>query len=360
MKTDIHVHVIGNSKNIEKALSDECIYYNPEDNRKDLARFFNRKIVYGTILNYVNKFLDGRKEQVDISENDYYDVIYKQFACSKELDAMVLLAIDADYHPVVGTLQVNTTDLLVTNRYLFNKIKELNKKLIEDGFSDKRFLLGASINPNRPDWKEEFDFVVNETDAVLMKLIPSCHNVNLRDNKYDDFFECLKRNEIPLLCHVGPQLAFTEGINRMELDDFSRLENPLKKGVKVIAAHCAAPFFPFQKKDVISFCEFMKKWNAEGEIKIWGDTSALVSGYRRTYLKYFVTKYNPDWLVHGSDFPVPVDSWMHLPLLTHNMNLEKYLEIRNESNPFDREIKLKRAHGFHDSIISNSDKILRL
>jgi hypothetical protein len=60
----------------------------------------------------------------------------------------------------------------------------------------------------------------------------------------------LAESKIPLLCHVGQELAFGGGITGHKLDDYNFLTTPLKYGVKVIAAHCAAPIIPGQEKEV--------------------------------------------------------------------------------------------------------------
>ena len=64
--------------------------------------------------------------------------------------------------------------------------------------------------------------------------------------------------------------------------------------------------------------------------------------------------------MNGSDFPIPIDGWTHLPLVTHNVTTEEYINICKTKNPLDRDVKIKRAHGFSDSILQNGEKVLRL
>jgi hypothetical protein len=68
----------------------------------------------------------------------------------------------------------------------------------------------------------------------------------------------------------------------------------------------------------------------------------------------------PKWLVNGSDFPIPIDGWIHLPWVTHGITVEEYLEIKKTQNPLDRDVRIKRAHGFSDAILENAEKVLRL
>lgn len=359
MKIDVHVHLLGDCTDIEKALKHEAIYYNPNDNNKDLSSFFIKNVVIQEIKSYLNEFINCKISRNGIPEKDYIDMIYRLLADSNEIDALVLLAMDACYHHRLHSLQVRQTDLFITNKFLFKKIKELNERLKIDGHVGKRFFLGASVNPNREDWEDELDYVINETDAVLLKLIPSVHDVHLDDPAHEKFWKKLKVANLPLLCHVGPELAFAEGLINPELDHFTLLDTPLSHGVKVIACHCAAPFFPGYENSVIEFCNYLYQKNASG-CKLWADTSALMSTYRVLYISRFVKDYNPAYLVHGSDMPVPVNAMNHLPYVTYDVTMPEFIEFMNVKNPFDKEIKIKRAHGFRDSILSNAENVLRM
>jgi predicted TIM-barrel fold metal-dependent hydrolase len=359
MKIDVHVHLLGDCTDIEKALRHEAIYYNPEDNNKDLSSFFIKNIVIQEIKGFINQFVSNKIAREGIPEKDYLEMIYRLLADSKEIDALVLLAMDGSYHHRLHSLQVRQTDLLITNKFLFNKINEMNDRLIKEGHKGKRFLLGASVNPNRADWDAELDYVINDTDAVLLKLIPSVHDVHLDDPAHIAFWNKLAGANLPLLCHVGPELAFAEGLNNPELDNFRFLDYPLKHGVKVIACHCAAPFFPGHEDKVISFCNYLNEKNANG-VKLWADTSALMSTYRVFYIRRFVKDYNPAYLIHGSDMPVPVNAMNHMPYITYDVTMPEFIDFMNEKNPFDKEILIKRAHGFRDSILSNAVNVLRL
>jgi len=360
MTIDMHVHLLGDCIDIEKALNHEAIYYNPDDNNKDLSSFFIKNIVIQEIKGYIGEFMDHKITGKGIPESDYINMIYKLFTSSKELDCIVLLAMDGCYHHRLKTLQVRQTDLLISNKFLWNKVNELNSRLDRDGYSNKRFLFGASVNPNREDWEEELNYVINDTEAVLLKLIPSVHDVDLDDEQYIPFYKKLAESNLPLLCHTGPELAFAEGLNNPEKDKYTFLDYPLSHGVKVIAAHCAAPFFPGEEKSVIEFAEYMKKWNFGDEIKLWADTSALMTSFRTGYIRRFVKGYNPNWLIHGSDTPVPLKATDHLPYFTYDVSFDEFFDFINDRNLFDKEIKIKRAHGMKNSILSNAKNVLRM
>ena len=176
-----------------------------------------------------------------------------------------------------------------------------------------------------------------------------------------DVYDALSSHNIPLLCHVGPEYAFPEGIRRRELDNFRFLERPLDHGVTVIAAHCATPVFPLiDKNETPEFYALMKNANEGGEVKLWADTSALSLSTRISVIPKIVETFRSDWLVHGSDFPIPIDGWPHLPWVTSDMTPEEYIEIMKTKNPLDRDVKIKKAHGFSDTIMENAEKVLRL
>jgi len=166
---------------------------------------------------------------------------------------------------------------------------------------------------------------------------------------------------MPLLCHVGPEYTFPEGIRKRELDDFRFLEKPLEHGVTVIAAHCATPVFPLiDKNETQEFYAFMEEANKDGQVRLWADTSALSLSTRVFLIPEIVKTFPPDWLIHGSDFPIPIDGWPHLPWVTHDMDPGEYIKIIKTRNPLDRDVKIKQAHGFSDAILENAEKVLRL
>jgi len=298
-----------------------------------------------------------------IETSEYLNLAYKYLRTSKEIDGVVLLGLDALYAPKSGRLDKKRTDLWVSNRFLAKKVKELNDQLMKENDPqkrEKRFYWGASVSPNRTDWREEMEFVVNDPNAVLMKLIPSVQHINLRDPKHKDYYESLAKSRMPLLCHVGPEYSFPEGIREKERDNFRFLDKPLEYGVTVIAAHCATPVFPIDKNETKEFGAFMRSANSGSKVQLWGDTSAFSLLTRIPILEEIIETFPPEWLVHGSDFPIPIDGWIHLPGFTYDMTWEEYERIRKMKNLLDKDVIIKKAHGFSDSILENAEKVLRL
>ncbi len=353
MRIDMHCHALGKGNDITAV--DGEVYFNPEDNQ----HWFTR-ILYNLLEEDLVRMEADLNQDQTISTEEYFSLLYRLLSTSEELDALVLLALDAVYSARDGRLDERKTDLWVSNGFLLSVIRDLNEKMKQEG-ALKRFFLGASVSPNRRDWAEELELVFSQPEAVLVKLIPSVQHIRLMSDRHREFYDMLASVGMPLLCHVGPEYSFPEGIRRKELDDFRYLEKPLERGVTVIAAHCATPVFPLIDKNVIGeFYRFMRKAHTSNEVRLWADTSALSVATRLPLIPEIIETFPPDWLVHGSDFPIPADSWPHLPLVTHDVTPEEYLSICKTGNPFDRDVRIKRAHGFPNSIIENALKVLRL
>ncbi|RLA95027.1 MAG: hypothetical protein DRG69_04185, partial [Deltaproteobacteria bacterium] len=135
----------------------------------------------------------------------------------------------------------------------------------------------------------------------------------------------------------------------------------LEYGVRVIAAHCAAPVFPlFEKDEMKELYALMKDANGGGEVRLLADTSALSLSTRVPLIPKVLETFPPEWLLHGSDFPIPIDGWPHLPWVTHSVTPREYIRICRTKNPLDRDVRIKRAHGFADTILENAEGVFRL
>ena len=357
MKIDVHFHVLGNGTDLTNVHNDVYVY--ADDNH----HWFTR-ILYNMIEEDIKKMGADFNQDGKISTEEYFSLVYDLITSSELIEGVVLLALDAVYSPETGKLDEKKTDVYITNTFLNNKVMELNENLLDEVDAkkrNKRFFLGASVSPNRKDWEKELDYVLNETEAVLVKWIPSTQHIHVNDNNHREFYQALASHNMPLLCHVGPEYSFPEGIRRKELDNFRFLKKPLEYGVTVIAAHCATPVFPVIDKDETDdFMALMNEANKEGKAQLWADTSALSLSTRISLIPKIIKTFNFDWLIHGSDFPIPIDGWPHLPWITSDVTPEEYIEILKTKNPLDRDVKIKRAHGFPDDILENAEKVLRL
>jgi predicted TIM-barrel fold metal-dependent hydrolase len=345
--------MVGNGDDINNL--DNDVFFNPKSDN-----IWMTKTAYAMLEDNLRKQGADLNGDKTISTFEFTELLYKLFTESKELNGIALLAMDAVYNDD-GLIDLEETYIIVSNRYLDNLVKKLNQRLKNDGYKDKRFYLGASVNPKRKDCLDELKYVIEQTDAVLLKIIPSAQHIKLMDIRHKPFFNMMAKAKLPLLSHVGPEYIFPEGINRKELDNYKFLQNPLSCGVTVIAAHCCAPVFPIYDKDHIKeFSEFMRTVNADGRIRIYTDTSGLSFSTRIPYIPEIIRLLDQRWVLFGTDFPVPIDTWQHLPFITYHMDITEYDKIINTKNPFDRDVLIKRAHGFGDSILDNTVKALRL
>ncbi len=340
MRLDIHFHAAGIGSDLGKAKAHQDIYRSPAAKQKWFVR-----LVGAVLEDEYRKRGGATDEHGRITTDGTFAVAQHIVSTSDELDGAVLLALDGWYTD--GALDPDKTEVLVTNRYLAAKI-------------DKPFFFGASVNPNRRDWEAELDWVI-ESEAVLMKWIPSVQNIVVDSPDLREFYSRLSRSGIPLLCHSGPEFAFSQGPGRGAFDDYRKLEFALDLGVKVIVAHCAMPMFPSPNHhEARQFLAFMKAVNGDGQARLWADTSAIVTGTHVVSISEIVHEYPPEWLVHGSDFPIPVDGWAYLPWITHDVTPAEYWQIVNTRNPLDRDVRSKRAMGLPDSILENWRGLLRM
>lgn len=353
----MHFHVLGNGTDIRNV--DQDVYFQADDNN----HWFTR-ILYNLIETDLAKMEADLNRDGKISTHEYFELAYRILIESEEIDGIVLLGLDAVYSPSTGALDKKRTDLWVSNRFLSRKVNELNERLRSEPLMmkrKKRFFFGASVSPNRKDWESELEYVIKETEAVLIKWIPSTQHIYVNDTGHEKFYGILAKHRMPLLCHVGPEYSFPEGIRKRKLDHYEFLMTPLDCGVTVIAAHCATPVFPIVDKDVTKkFLRFMKRINIGRKVRLWADTSALSLSTRLPLIHDIVKDFPPEWLVHGSDFPIPIDSWPHLPWVTTDITPSEYIGILRTENPLDRDIRIKQSHGFSSTIIENAEKVLRL
>jgi hypothetical protein len=350
-RIDMHFHVLGNGRDIEKV--DDDVFCNFDDNHVLFTRFLE-SIIQGEFQSLKMELDDKGYPTTE----GYLEYAYQTLKSSTEIDGIVLLALDGCFDKGAAKPDPVKTDLYVSNKFLAGKVKELNGRLVNE-HSDKRFYFGASVSPNRRDWEDELDYVL-ESDAVLVKLIPSAQHVDLEEVD-PEFYEKLARREMPLLCHVGGEYSFPEGWRNTPLDHYEKLRAPLDCGVTVIAAHCATPVFPLlEENNIQEFYRFMEDANKNGPGRLFGDTSAFSLSTRVPFLKEIRKTFPPKWLLHGSDFPIPIDAWPHLPWVNPDIDRDEYRRIEGTGNPLDRDVWIKKAHDFEDSILENAENILAM
>lgn len=277
--------------------------------------------------------------------------MFKVIRKSKHTKKAVLLALDQVYDEA-GNPDRGKTNLFTSNECLLKLKKEFSERYGED-----KILLGMSINPDRSDWREELEKYKNE--AALCKWLPSAQNINPADQKYLPFYEKLVKYNIPLLSHDGPEHAISSWSKDWnKLNDPNRLKLPLLVGVKVIAAHCALPYF---SDDSVDDFEKLVEMLGDADVngwKLYADISALCVPFRNPYIKRIIKEVNPRNLIYGSDYPIPIIEFTYKKSKNIFRQIWIFLKAFFTKNPLDKNFYLLRKMGFDSSVFSNWQKII--
>ncbi|MDH5768245.1 MAG: amidohydrolase family protein [Nitrospirota bacterium] len=291
----------------------------------------------------------------DLRDEKIKEIILDAITTSKKIDYAVLLALDGVYKN--GKYIESESHLVTPNEYIIDISK-----------TKKRVLFGASIHPYRK--KKEVLYETKkciDNGAVLFKWIPSSQQIDPEDKRCITFYKALAKENVPLLCHTGGELAVpTSDFTTNKFNDPRRLKKALTIGVKVIAAHCATPYLggilPVDKDYFEELLEMLrvsekKKWN------LYADISAFCTPTRITYLERIneeISKgtLNPRRFLYGSDFPIPI---VDITIFKNLLNLHELLEhIKKLGNPLDNNYTILKEFGIHDSIFTNAWDVLRL
>ncbi len=255
------------------------------------------------------------------------------------LASVVLLAQDEVFHPD-GTRMENVGSFHVPNDYVLRLARE-----------HPEFLPAVSIHPARPDALDELDRCLAD-GAVILKLLPNCHNVDCNDARYRKFWERMAAARLPLLAHTGGE--HTVQVVNAAYSDPRVLTLPLDCGVTVIAAHCATKSGLSDPEYFHVFAEMLEKWP-----NLHGDTSAWNVALRGRHAKRCVGEGNHlgERLLHGSDFPVPCNGvWA---LLNRSITFTDYRRCRKITNVLERDYQLKLAMGFAPEHFTRVRSLLR-
>ncbi len=224
------------------------------------------------------------------------------------------------------------------------------------GSRPDRFEWIASIHPYRADAFQALE-AARAGGARAVKWLPSSMGIDLADPRSEAFYEALARSGLPLLVHVGAEVA-APGAGREALGNPLFLRLPLERGVRVVAAHCAtlgaSPDLdrsanPDKAPEVPNF-ELFARLMAERrhEGRLFGELSAVTQGNRAQHLPELLTR--REWegrLLNGSDYPLPgimplfsLGSFVKAGLLDAR-HLPALRELR-EANPLLFDFVLKR------------------
>lgn len=269
---------------------------------------------------------------------------------SRYVHKCVLLAMDQVYDEG-GVLHREKTHLHVPNAYLAGLAER-----------SERILFGASIHPYRSDWERELQDCLDR-GCVLCKWIPSSQQIDPSNPRCRLFFKKLAEAELPLLCHVGPELAippFDKASQR--LNSPALLRNALNDGAIVILAHAAVPFLPPPLESRRYFEELVRLFRmAEANgWRLYTDLSSLNLGPRFSYIGRIKNEIPPDRLLFGSDYPIPILDISQGPRLSLRNRLKYFFQTLAVKNPLDKNYLLTKNLGFDEALFSNALYVLRL
>lgn len=184
--------------------------------------------------------------------------------------------------------------------------------------------------------------------AVLVKWLPLTQQMDPADELCIPLYEAMAHHNIPLLCHTGGEK--TLAAPDQSVRDPRKLELALKRGVRVIAAHCGTRSLWGEQSFLEEFCRMAKEHE-----HLYGDTAAVTLANRSYCIKRLLEDDGVRVkLVHGSDWPVislpPLWS-AHRPVIWSAMR---------EGNWMKRDVMIKRALGFDDAYFARAATLLRL
>lgn len=317
---DMHVHLVGNGRQGSGCwLRVRGWWHRP------LAQFMLRQMGLG---------------HTNLEAEDF-DQLYVEHLLKllqeSSIKKLVLLAQDEVY-TATGEKMEGAGSFYVPNKYVLKLARE-----------HPEFLPAVSIHPARPDALEELERCL-EGGAVMLKLLPNCHNVYCSDERYSKFWQRMAEAGLPLLAHTGGE--HTVPVVNAAYADPRTLELPLECGVKVIAAHCATRSGLGDPEYFYTFCEMLERFP-----NLYGDTSALVSLNRCRQLTKCLEPALAPRVLHGSDFPVPILG--HLLWLRGELKREDLKRCQAIPNVIERDYQIKKALGFPDQHFTQAWQVLR-
>ena len=255
---------------------------------------------------------------------------------TSSLGSAVILAQDEVYDDTGARLDFGS--FYVPNRYVL----DLARRHAE-------FLPCVSIHPARADALEELERCLAE-GAVMLKLLPNCHNVDPANPRYTRFWERMAEARLPLLAHTGGER--TVPVLKPEYADPRRLTRPLEIGVTVIAAHCATRTGLRDPDYFAPFATMLRRFP-----NLYGDNSAFNLPMRGEHTREAIREPIVSRMIYGSDLPVPVSGvWAWLRGFIDWRTYRRWEKIRN---PLERDYQLKRAMGFPEHTFTRLHSLLR-
>lgn len=317
----MHVHLVGNGRGQP---SSGC-WLHPGWTHRLLANWMLRQI--GLPLSWKSPEFDAA-----------YVKLLSRWLRESAITHAVLLAHEEVYDASGRKLKFGS--FYIPNDYLFAVCRE-----------HPEMLPAVSIHPARTDAMDELERCL-EAGAVMMKCLPNCHNIDTRLPQYRRFWERMAEAGLPLLAHTGGEHTVPQFDKK--LADPATLTGALDCGVTVIAAHCATKSGATDPDYLPALVETMGRYP-----RLLADLSALNLPFRSAGLKTMLARRDlHDRLLHGSDFPVPVQPyWAKVRKIITPGEAKRCGEIKNL---IARDHRLKEAAGFPPGIFTRVWDLLRI
>lgn len=277
--------------------------------------------------------------------------MFKVVRRSKCVNQFVFLALDRVYDKN-GKVHTEQTHLHVSNKFMVDHVAK----------QDNRILFGASVHPYRPDWQTELEYCLKNR-AVLCKWLPSAQMINPSDDKCMQMYDILAEHMLPLLCHVGPEYACPSAALKPEYYNDPKLLVPaLKKGVIVIMAHCAMPYWgpwdkPIYKQYFDDFLKLMtdaeqNKWN------LYADLSAICIPTREDYVERVKKQVPAKRLLFASDYPVLLTEFCYYKRSASFWDRVRFIrKMARVRNLLDMNYYIIKEMDFNPCIFTNASKL---
>ena len=159
-------------------------------------------------------------------------------------------------------------------------------------------------------------------------------------------FEACRRYPGELL--PGPSV---NPFRRDAMERLALLRTPLDAGVTVICAHSATPILLSRDRNQLPLMRSMLQEYPH----LWADNSGMANPSRFAYLPRLARE--PLFqarTLYGSDFPVPSNA----VYFTARIGPAAALSLERVRNPFDRDVRIKRALGYPDRTLTRAERVL--
>lgn len=270
-------------------------------------------------------------------DQDWVDRVARQVRES-ELDRAVVLGFDGVYDGS-GELDRERSQLVVPPSWVFEACRRQPEELLP----------GPSLNPFRRDAEERLEECI-AGGAVLIKWLPSAQSIDPSSSRLTGFYRRVAEAGIPLLIHSGGgEMTFREV--RPELKELALLRAPLEAGVTVICAHTGTPVLLSRDANQLPLLRSMLAEYPH----LWVDNSGMANPSRFAYLPRLAREpLMQARTLYGSDFPVPSNAFY----FAARLGPREVRALERVKNPFDRDVRLKRALGYPDRTLTRAERVL--